>query len=66
MATIEAAVPVEAEPLTRDDVLRDIDERSAALGFGPGQFVAAVQAGEVPDRAETSELLVLLTLLDED
>jgi hypothetical protein len=66
MATIEAATPVEAEPLTRDDILRVIDERSEALGYGPGEFVSAAESGEVVDRAETSELLVLLTLLDED
>lgn len=51
------------EVLSRDELLEVIDEQSAALGYGAGEFVEAVRTGTVPDTAETSKILVLVRLV---
>ena len=58
MVTVEAAT----ETITRDELLHEIDELSAPLDYGPGEFLAAVDAGTVPDTPEASGLLVLIPL----
>ena len=64
--TIELAPAVESEPLTREEILRAVDEQSQLLGYEPGRFVQLAEAGDVPDTGATTHLLVLLGLLDSD
>jgi hypothetical protein len=44
--------------------MRLIDERAEALGYAPGEFLAAARDGRVSDTVEASRLLVLVELLD--
>lgn len=52
-----------SDPMSREDLLRALDEQSAPLGYEPGQFLEAVRAGAVPDTAQTSGLLVLASIV---
>jgi hypothetical protein len=51
------------EVLSREELLTVIDEQSAPLGYGPGEFIEAVRSGTVPDTVETSKILVLVRLV---
>lgn len=51
------------DPLSRNELLELIDEQSAPLGYGPGEFMKAVRTGTVPDTVETSKILVLVRLV---
>ncbi|MGZ8707473.1 MAG: hypothetical protein ACXW0R_08815 [Gaiellaceae bacterium] len=48
--------------MSRDDLVHEIDDLSAGLGYEPGEFLQAVREGTVPDTSETSKLLVLARL----
>lgn len=59
MSALDAGV----ETISRDAILERIDELAAPLGYGPGEFLDAAEAGSVPDTPEASAVLVLVPLI---